>query len=81
MVSLATCLASVWLFQTATHHTDPVSVAVAPVISPAPVPPAVSENSEAQFFDCIDNDEELFYQGAILRNDPVYKFIYQKRER
>ena len=67
MVALATCLASVWLFQTATHHTDPVSVAVTPVIAPAPALAAVSESSQAQFFDCIDNDEELFYRDYEVR--------------
>jgi hypothetical protein len=64
---LTTGLASLWLFQTDTHRPHPVSVEVPPDIVPTPVAAIPKNELQEQFFDCVDRDDELFYEGYEVR--------------
>lgn len=59
---LTTGLASVWLFQTVTHHIDPVSGEVPPNITPAPVATVSEKESLEQSFEYVD-DDKLIHHG------------------
>lgn len=67
LVFLTTGVASVWLFQTRTHPIDHVSVEVVRDIAPSLPASDDSNEWERRFFDCVDHDDELFYQGYEVR--------------